>query len=137
MSDRTVFLALGSNLGDRAGWLAFATERLAAIPGFTLVATTPTEETAPLDGADQPPYLNAMVRGRFDREAEALLADCHAIEAEAGRDRVARWASRTLDIDLVRCGDLLCDRPDLTLPHPGLRDRPFWASQLALLEHHD
>lgn len=128
------FVALGSNLGDRAAHLAFAEARLAATPGVTVVGRTAPEETPPLGGMAQPPYLNAMLRLATTLDARALLVACHAIEGAGGRERAGKWSSRTLDLDLVWMTGALCDRPDLTLPHPGLRDRPFWARQLAALE---
>jgi 2-amino-4-hydroxy-6-hydroxymethyldihydropteridine diphosphokinase len=134
MTAPLAYLALGSNLGDRVAQLRGALDGIAAIDGVTVEASTSPMVTPPLDGSDQPSYLNAMVRVRCTASPEALLAACHALEARAGRERRTRWAARTLDIDLVRHGATLCDRPDLTLPHPGLRDRHFWAVQLAELE---
>lgn len=131
---RTAVVALGSNLGDRDAHLAFAVAQLGATPGVNVDAVTPSEATAPLGGLDQPAYLNAMVRVRTTLSPEAFLEVCHAVEREAGRERPGKWASRTLDLDVVWMSDAMCDRPDLTLPHPGLRDRPFWACQLAALE---
>jgi 2-amino-4-hydroxy-6-hydroxymethyldihydropteridine diphosphokinase len=137
MTSVVAFVALGSNLGDRAGYLRFASESLAAIRGLTIERSTPPEDTLPLAGLRQPTYLNAMLRVRTDQSAETLLQECHLIEQQAGRDRSEQWASRTLDIDVVRFGDLTCDLPRLTLPHPGLRDREFWARQIAALEADD
>jgi 2-amino-4-hydroxy-6-hydroxymethyldihydropteridine diphosphokinase len=134
VTDTVAYLALGSNLGDRHEHLARARRELAALPDARLTAVTDPVETAPLGGLSQPPYLNAMVRLRWPGTAEELLAACHAIEQAAGRERRTRWAARTLDIDLVRFGSLLCDLPELVVPHPGLRDRTFWAEQLAQLE---
>lgn len=130
----TVFLALGSNLGDRLHWLQFANESLLALDNLTIEAVTDPVETTPLGGLDQPPYLNLMVRGIWCGTADSLLAQCHRIEAVAGRKRIGSWQSRELDIDLVRFGSQMCDRKALTLPHPGVRDREFWAQQLAELE---
>ncbi len=134
MTDTVAYLALGSNLGDRHEHLARARRELAALPGARLTAVTDPVETAPLGGLSQPHYLNAMARLRWPGTAAELLAACHAIEQAAGRERRTRWAARTLDIDLVRFGSLLCDLPELVVPHPGLRDRTFWAEQLARLE---
>lgn len=131
------FVALGSNLGDRAAALAAGREGLRALDGTHVLATTEPEETAPLGGLAQPPYLNQMVLLETALSPQALLAACHRIEDAAGRTRREPWCSRTLDLDLVRYGDHLCDTPSLTLPHPGLRDRPFWAREVATLEHHD
>lgn len=131
---RRGWIALGSNLGDREGWLARGVAALESVPMLRVTATSAPIETAPLGGLDQPSYLNAMVRVEWNGTPEALLSACHAIEEAAGRSRGEHWGSRTLDLDLVRFDSELCDRPDLMLPHPGLRDRAFWARQLAELE---
>ena len=128
-----VYVALGSNLGDRHAHLALARDRLARLPGTVLRGTSPIDETAPLGGRDQPPYLNQMVALDTTLAPRALLKACQRIEAEAGRSRRERWASRTLDLDLVRFGDLVMDEPGLTLPHPGLDQRSFWRAELAAL----
>lgn len=134
VSPRRAWIAIGSNLGDRGGLVAGAVSQLRSLDGMTALVATEPMETAPLGGLDQPVYLNAMVRGEWAGTPEELLASCHRIESAAGRDRSEHWGSRTLDLDLVRFDGALCDRPGLTLPHPGLRDRPFWAAQLATLE---
>lgn len=127
------FVALGSNLGDRAGYLAAAREALAALPGTTLVAASRIEETAPLGGRAQPPYLNQMVLLRTTLSPRELLEACQAIERAAGRVRERRWASRTLDLDIVRFGEVTLAEADLVLPHPELPHREFWQRELAEL----
>ena len=127
------FVALGSNLGDRVAMLALGRRELAALPDTTLRAETAPEETAPLGGMAQPTYLNQMVLLDTRLAPLVLLAACHRIEEQAGRTRSDAWASRTLDLDVVRYADLLCDTPTLVLPHPGLRDRLFWAREVATL----
>jgi 2-amino-4-hydroxy-6-hydroxymethyldihydropteridine diphosphokinase len=130
------WIASGSNLGDRHANLAAARAQLAATPGILVLAATDPEDTAPLGGLDQPTYLNQMLMIETAVEPRELLHVCQAIERAAGRDRGSRWCSRTLDLDVVRYDDLLCDLPDLSLPHPGLRDRVFWAREIAHLETH-
>lgn len=130
MSAARVYLALGSNLGDREAHLAFARERIAALPGTALLGASAIEETAPLGGRAQPPYLNQMLALDTTLTPRALLDACHRIEGEAGRRRRERWASRTLDLDLVRYAGVVMDEPELTLPHPALGDRPFWSAEL-------
>lgn len=137
MTVASAWIALGSNLGDREAFLALARRALGATPGVRCLTAGATEETAPLGGIDQPPYLNQMLVVDTTLGAAALLARCHEIEREAGRERGHRWESRVLDLDLVRYDDLLCDLPTLSLPHPGLRDRDFWAREIAALEAHD
>ena len=130
------WIAAGSNLGDRHANLATARAQLGATAGIRLLAATDPEDTAPLGGLDQPTYLNQMFMIETTVEPRALLGACQAIERAAGRERVSRWCSRTLDLDVVRYDALLCDLPDLSLPHPGLRDRLFWAREIAQLEAH-
>jgi 2-amino-4-hydroxy-6-hydroxymethyldihydropteridine diphosphokinase len=127
-------VALGSNLGDRAAHLAYARERLSALPGTRLIAASRVEETAPLGPVVQPRYLNQMVLLETSLEPAALLAQCRRIEAERGRERRERWGPRTLDLDLVRYGDKTVRQPDLTIPHPELPNRDFWQREIAELE---
>lgn len=129
-------VALGSNLGDRAASLALARERLAGLAGTRIVVCSDIDETEPLGGLPQPRYLNQVALLETTASAVELLAACQAIEWEAGRRRDTPWCSRTLDLDLIYFGDVLCDTPELVLPHPGLRDRTFWARQLAAVEAH-
>jgi 2-amino-4-hydroxy-6-hydroxymethyldihydropteridine diphosphokinase len=128
-----VYLALGSNLGDRAAHLTFAREHLAALPETTVVAASEIEETAPLGPVPQGPYLNQMVLLRTTLAPRALLAHCAGIERAAGRERGVRWGPRTLDLDIVRYDDLSIAEPDLVVPHPELPRRDFWQRELAEL----
>jgi len=131
------FLALGSNLGHRAAHLATARDALARLPHTTLVAASLVEETLPLDDRDQPRYLNQMVLLETTLTPHQLLDACLAIEQEAGRTRSDdRWASRTLDIDIVRFGDQSVTDDRLTIPHPELPNRDFWQRGLAELGAH-
>ena len=99
-----------------------------------MVAATQVEETEPLGGLAQPPYLNQMVAVETTLDPRTLLARLHAIEADAGRVRGARWESRTLDLDIVQFDDRVVESSDLVIPHPGLADRPFWQHELAELK---
>ena len=130
MTPVRAYVALGSNLGDRAAHLSLARRELAALPGTRVLAASSIEETAPLGQREQPPYLNQMLALDTTLDPRALLAACHAIEARAGRTRRERWASRTLDLDLVHYGDVALDEAGLQLPHPGLADREFWRREL-------
>jgi 2-amino-4-hydroxy-6-hydroxymethyldihydropteridine diphosphokinase len=131
------YVALGSNVGDRAGHLAAARAALAALPRTRLAAASAIEETQPLAGMDQPPYLNQMVLLETALEPRALLAACQAIERSRGRVRAERWGPRTLDLDIVRYGHRRIADTDLIIPHPGLSDRDFWIRELAELEAHE
>ena len=133
------FVALGSNLGDRVAHFAAARAALAGLPGTALVAASAVEETAPLGGMEQPPYLNQMVRLRTTLSPRELLEACQAIERASGRTREAggRWAPRTLDLDIVLYGEHRVSEPGLSIPHPGLPHRDFWQRELAELRAHD
>ncbi len=137
MSREAVYVALGSNLGERHVHLAAARTALAALPHTRLAAASTIEETAPLGGIQQPSYLNQMVRLETGLTPRELLAACQGIERAAGRDRRERWASRTLDLDIVLFGRRTISDPDLTIPHPGLAHRDFWRRELAELTTDD
>ena len=131
-----VFVALGSNLGDREGYLAAARAALGGLPGTRLIASSAVEETEPLGDMEQPPYLNQMVLLETTLPPRDLMHAGQAIEEANGRVRLAHWGSRTLDIDIVRYDDLSLAEPDLVLPHPGLALRDFWQREIAELESH-
>jgi 2-amino-4-hydroxy-6-hydroxymethyldihydropteridine diphosphokinase len=132
-----VYVALGSNLGDRAGHLAAAREALAKLPDTEVVAASAVEETAPLAGMKQPPYLNQMVLLETRLTPRQLLEACHEIERARGRVRGERWGARTLDVDIVRYGRRRVTEPDLIIPHPELPNRDFWLRELAELQAHE
>jgi 2-amino-4-hydroxy-6-hydroxymethyldihydropteridine diphosphokinase len=127
------YIALGSNLGDRAQFLAGARAGLADLPGSEIVAASDVEETMPVGPVDQPPYLNQMVALRTTLEPDVLLARLLDIERTQGRVRGLRWGPRTLDLDIVQFGDRTIDAPDLVVPHPELGHRPFWRRELEQL----
>jgi 2-amino-4-hydroxy-6-hydroxymethyldihydropteridine diphosphokinase len=129
-----VYIALGSNLGDRDARLRAAREKLALLPNSRLVAASSIEETAPLAGMQQPPYLNQMVLLETSLEPRALLEALQAIERSEGRVRTERWGARTLDLDIVRYGQRHVTEPGLIIPHPELVNREFWRRELAELE---
>jgi 2-amino-4-hydroxy-6-hydroxymethyldihydropteridine diphosphokinase len=126
-------VALGSNLGDRAAHLRAGREALGALPGSRLLAASAIEETAPLAGMDQPPYLNQMVLLETKLEPRALLQALQTIELQEGRQRTERWGARTLDLDIVRFGNRQVKERDLIIPHPELPNRDFWRRELAEL----
>jgi 2-amino-4-hydroxy-6-hydroxymethyldihydropteridine diphosphokinase len=129
-----VYVALGSNLGDRAAHLAYARDRLAALPRTRVLSASSVEETAPLGPVPQGPYLNQMVLLETALEPLELLAALHAIEAARGRERRVRWGPRTLDLDIVRYGTRTLAGLELLLPHPELEHRDFWLREIAELD---
>jgi 2-amino-4-hydroxy-6-hydroxymethyldihydropteridine diphosphokinase len=127
------YIALGSNLGDRGAHLTHARAALAALPDSRLLAVSSIDETAPLGGPAQDPYLNQMAALETALEPRALLAALQRIERDAGRVRDERWGPRTIDLDIVKFAEQAVSDPDLIVPHPALDARPFWQRELAEL----
>ena len=132
----TAVLSLGSNQGDREGWLSFARKRLET-PHCRLVAASRIRETEPVGTPEEfkeLTYLNQAVIAETDLSADAFSDFIHGIEAAAGRVRTGRRNTpRTLDIDIITFGDLVQQKPELTLPHPRARQRRFVMEPLAEL----
>lgn len=124
-----VVLALGGNLGPVADTLGTAVRRLEAALGPLRVS--PLYRTAAVSSIPQPDYLNAAAVGRTTLPPDAVLALAKALEHAAGRRPGPRWSPRPLDIDLLLWDGLVCDLPELTLPHPRLRERRFVLEPLA------
>lgn len=124
------YLLLGSNLGNRAALLHDARARLAATAG-RVVAASALYETAAWGREDQPAFLNQALAVETFLPAPQLLAHCLATEQQAGRERLERWGSRTLDVDILLYGPEIIARPDLAVPHPRLAERRFALVPLA------
>jgi len=124
-----VAIALGSNLGDREGYLRDAAARLAAsISNLTLSSF---HETEPAGVGPQPMFLNAAAVGKTRLAAPALLAELLAIEEALGRERPHAGAPRTVDLDLILYNRAVIDEPGLIVPHPRFRERRFVLAPLA------
>jgi 2-amino-4-hydroxy-6-hydroxymethyldihydropteridine diphosphokinase len=107
------------------------------LPKTDLLRESAIEETAPLGGMPQPPYLNQMVLLETGLEPRALLQACQAIERQEGRERTERWGPRSLDLDIVQFGSRRVTDSDLIIPHPELSNRDFWQRELAELSSHE
>jgi 2-amino-4-hydroxy-6-hydroxymethyldihydropteridine diphosphokinase len=118
-------LSLGSNIGDRLENLQEAIDALFDAPGLDFVALSPVYETAPVGGPEQPDFLNIVLVADTQLTPETLLERILSIEDAMERVRTVRWGPRTLDIDIVRFGDVTSDDPALTLPHPRAHERSF------------
>lgn len=117
------FVSLGSNLGNRLGYLRTATLALGRGPQTSVVATSKVYETAPVEvEEEQPDYLNCVVELECGLSALELLRYCQGIEAALGRERgrVGEKAPRTLDIDVLLFGEEVIGEPDLLVPHGGI-----------------
>ena len=121
-----VFLALGSNLGDREAFFRFGLKQLRS-GGFEVRKVSPFYETDPVDcEAGVPPFLNGVVWGRWRGTPELLLDLCQSLERLAGRPAEhSSRQSRELDLDIILFGDRVIHSSRLTIPHPRAAQRVF------------
>ncbi len=116
---------MGSNVGERLAALQSAIDLLCADPNVTGVAVSPVVESDPVGGPDQPDYLNAVLVIDISCSPLDILYLAHRAEVAAHRTHEVRWGPRTLDVDVLACGDLVSNDPVLTLPHPRASERAF------------
>lgn len=119
----TVYLGLGSNVGDRRAHLGHALRRLA--DAYELTGVSSVWETDPVGYEDQRRFLNLVARVETDATPRAVLDTARSIEEERGRERTFRNAPRTLDIDVLLYGDAIVDEAGLKVPHARMRERAF------------
>ncbi|HEY6072022.1 MAG TPA: 2-amino-4-hydroxy-6-hydroxymethyldihydropteridine diphosphokinase, partial [Anaerolineales bacterium] len=124
-----VYLALGSNLGDRLLNLRAAVDALA--PEVRVVAESSVYETPPWGYADQPAFLNMAVKAETDLSPRRLLRHLKGIESRLGRKPGIRYGPRLIDLDILFYDDLVLDEEALTIPHPRLHERAFVLVPLA------
>lgn len=129
----TVYLALGSNLGDKRAYLTEAVEKLGQQKNIRIQKVSEFIETEPYGGVKQDVFLNGCLKAETLFTPEELLNEMHRIEAEAGRERLIHWGPRTLDLDLIFYDDLVTEDPNLILPHPDMANREFVLRPLAEL----
>jgi len=126
---KTVYLSLGSNLGDRAVNLEAALGHLRELG--TLVARSSLYETEPVELERQPWFLNCAVAIETELMPKQLLARVLAIEQKLGRRRTQPKGPRTVDIDILLFGASVVETPALTIPHPAMHERRFVLEPLA------
>lgn len=130
-------VSLGSNVGDRAAYLAQALDALAALPDTRQVAASSVIETEPVDVSAEfaaLKFLNQVAVFETALAPEDFARRMHAIEDRLGRVRTVRNGPRTIDLDLIDFGGLVRHTRDLTLPHPRARERAFVMQPLAELK---
>lgn len=119
------YLALGSNLGDRADNLKQAIERLNRQPGIRVLRVSDVYETEPVGHVEQDAFLNMVIAVETEHSPEQLLNAALSIEQELGRVRTIRWGPRTIDIDVLLYGQERIELEHLQIPHPELVKRAF------------
>ena len=133
----SVYVALGSNLGDRAATLDAAVRAMGELPGVRVRRRSSTHVTRamlpPEDPRAQPDYFNAVVELETQLAPRALLQALKQLEVRLGRMQATRWAAREIDLDLLLWDDAVVNEPDFQVPHPGLATRRFVLAPLAEL----
>lgn len=122
----TVYLLLGSNLGNRERYLETALAKLAELEGFEIIATSPIylSDAVEMKG-DNPSFLNQVVKGDYQYPPHELLHSIEKIEADLGRADKGHKQSRGIDIDILLFGERIVELDDLQIPHRALLQRPF------------
>ena len=119
----TVFIALGTNMGDRETNLEKAVSCLSDM--MTVTDRSRLYQSAPMYVTDQAAFLNMAVRGQTDLPPQELLSSLKRLEREIGRRPTFPNGPRVIDLDILYYGDLLLDLEDLAIPHPRIRERSF------------
>jgi 2-amino-4-hydroxy-6-hydroxymethyldihydropteridine diphosphokinase len=129
---KTVYIGLGSNLGDRVGNLRLARERL-ELSGVRIRRASAIYETEPRERLDQPWFLNQVIEAETTLFPRQLLARLLRIEREMGRVRMMPSGPRTIDLDILLFGNAVVHAPGLEIPHPRMGERRFVLEPLAEL----
>jgi 2-amino-4-hydroxy-6-hydroxymethyldihydropteridine diphosphokinase len=125
----SIYLALGTNLGDRRQNLRQALQLMP--PQVQVIATSQLYETAPAYVLDQPNFLNMALKGQTELSPKELLRYLKQLEKQVGREKTVRFGPREIDLDIIFYNDLVLDDPDLRIPHPRLTERAFVLRPLA------
>jgi 2-amino-4-hydroxy-6-hydroxymethyldihydropteridine diphosphokinase len=130
--EKNVFIALGSNQGDRELNLLRAVAEIGKLADARITALSSFYETEPVGPVNQDNFLNAVLRLETPFSPHALLAELQRIEtAVFKRKRTIHWGPRTMDLDILLYGDKVLSEEDLTIPHPRLHERRFVLVPLA------
>ena len=127
---KTVYLSLGSNVGEREKHLAAAVEILHA-HGIRVTRQSSIYATEPVDFETQNWFLNCVVEAETDLMPRQLLHAIHQIENEIGRQRLVRSGPRVIDLDILLCGSSIIRTQELEVPHPRMAERRFVLVPLA------
>ena len=126
-----VFIALGSNIGNRKNYIHNAIILLGNNPEITVVKQSSLIETKPVGPIEQDLFINAVIEISTSLTPQELLATCLAVEEQIGRVRTQRWGPRTIDLDILLFADRIIAGANLKIPHPELSMRAFVLVPLA------
>ena len=123
--DKTGYIGIGSNLGDKRDNCLKAIDRINELPGCRVMAQSGFYLTEPVGVKGQDWYLNCVIALSTDMLAQDLLKRLLAIEADMGRERKGRWDPRLIDLDILLFGNEVIDEKGLQVPHPLMHLRRF------------
>ncbi len=128
-----VYIALGSNLGDKEKYIQDAIHGLQALPDLRNLRCSTLVETEPYGGVEQDNFLNGVLEAETLLSPQELLDTLHGLEQAAHRERLIHWGPRTLDLDILFYDQQVIHTETLTIPHPDLQNRDFVLVPLAEL----
>lgn len=127
----TAYIAIGSNMGNRQGYLDFAADEIDGDENCVLLKIADTIETKPYGMEDQDDFLNSCMEIRTLYYPKELLKVCKAIEKKANRVKTVHWGPRTLDLDIIFYDDEIISEDNLVIPHIEMQKRDFVLRPLA------
>lgn len=128
-----VYLAVGSNMGDKEAYIRAGIEALNRHPQIVVERISELLETEPYGGVEQDMFLNGALKIRTLLSPGELLSVLHSVEAEANRERLVHWGPRTLDLDIIFYDKLVYEDDDLIIPHVDMQNRYFVLKPLSEL----
>ena len=122
----TVYILIGSNIGNREKYLETAVEKISALPGIEMTATSAVYVTDPVDMVgENPSFLNQVIMAEYLYRPNELLLELEKIETELGRSEKGEMKPRTIDLDILLFGQEIINSEKLTIPHKALLNRAF------------
>ena len=125
MKKKQAYIALGSNMGDRAANLELAQKLMEASPHIELIAVSSRYFSEPWGKIDQADFYNQVIGIETDLSPRELLAQLQAIEIKMGRQPSEKWGPRSIDLDIILYGNQILREADLIIPHPYAEQRLF------------
>ncbi len=129
-----VYAGLGSNLGNRAGYIAQAKDLIVSDAGAIIIAESSISETIPVDYVDQPLFINQIIKIETDADPETLLKSFKKIEKKIGRKKRFSKGPREIDIDILLYDNIVYNSKNLVIPHEGILKRGFILEHLVELD---
>ena len=121
----SVFIGLGSNLGNKKANINDAIASIAGLDSTDVTKTSSFYKTSPVGSVDQDWFINSVIKVKTRIAADALMSALLSIEEKLGRVRTEKWGARTIDIDMLFYNDEIINSERLTVPHEHLSERKF------------